>query len=295
MSDIDVNIDEKTKLLRTDRFRFSISSLIIHILLILFASMFILPLIMPMLFVFKTPLEFAYDPWGLPKKLLADNFIEAWRVLNILQSLSNSLIVCFGTIIITVPASAMAGYVFSRFRNKITDLLFYVVMAGFFIPVQMVLIPLTKITLILHINNTLPGLFLPLATFGIPFWTMIFRSFFSNLPGELMEAAKIDGAGNWRIFLQIMAPLSRPAIVLASLLTFFGAWNDFLLSLILISKQELYTIQLRVYQLTGTFGANYFPQFSAGLVIAAVPTLVLYIILRKKIIEGTTLSGAIKG
>ncbi len=273
----------------------SFSSILVHSILILFAGMFIIPLILPFLFAFKTPLEFAYGPWSLPKKLLPDNFIEAWNGVKIGQGFINTIIVCMGAIIVTVPSAAMAGYIFSRYNTRTTDILFYFVMAGFFIPVQMVLVPLYKLCLNIKLINTLPGLFLPISACGIPFWTMIYRSFYKALPSDLMEAAKIDGSGHWRTFLQIMLPLTKPATILALLLTFFGAWNDFLLSLILINSQDLYTIQLRVAQFIGSYGANFYPQYSAGLIIAAAPTIILYFILHKKIIEGVTLSGAIKG
>lgn len=273
----------------------SFSSTLVHSILIVIASVFIIPLILPFLFAFKTPLEFAYNPWALPKKLLLDNFIEAWNGVKIGQGFINTIIVCLGAIIVTVPSAAMAGYIFSRYRSRTTDILFYFVMAGFFIPVQMVLVPLSKLCINLKLIDTLPGLFLPISAFGIPFWTMIYRSFYKSLPMDLMEAAKIDGSGHWRTFLQIMLPLTKPATILAVLLTFFGAWNDFLLSLILINSQNLYTIQLRVAQFISGYGANFFPQYSAGLIIAAAPTVILYFLLHKKIIEGVTLSGAIKG
>jgi ABC-type glycerol-3-phosphate transport system permease component len=274
---------------------FRISSLIVHFFLIIFASLFIIPLVLPFLFVFKINLEFSYNPWGLPKALRLDNFIEAWKGIQLPTGMANSLIVCAGAIGVTVPAAAMAGYIFSKYRTRATDILFYVVMVGFFIPIQMVLIPLVKISNSLKLYDTLPGLFLPMAAFGVPFWTMIYRSFYNGLPNELMEASRMDGAGHFRIFIQIMFPLAKPATFLAVLLVFFGAWSDYLLSLILLSKQEHFTIQLLVTQLLGQYGANFFPEYSAGLLIAAAPTVILYIILHKKIIEGVTLSGAIKG
>ncbi len=271
------------------------STPIILFFLTLFALIFILPLVLPLFFVFKQPLEFNLNPWSLPKSLDFTNFQEAWNQLHLFEALINSLIVCIGAIIFTVPVAAMGGFIFSRYRNRLIDVLFYVVMAGFFIPVQMVLIPLARTEKIIGILNSLPGVFFPIAAFGIPFWTMIYRSFYRTLPSDLMEAARIDGAGHWRIFIQIIWPLAKPATVLALLLTFFGAWNDYILALILINKSQWYTLQLRVAQLTNQFGANYFPEYSAGLVIAMIPSVVIYIILHKQIMEGTTLSGAIKG
>ncbi|TCL60854.1 carbohydrate ABC transporter membrane protein 2 (CUT1 family) [Hydrogenispora ethanolica] len=273
----------------------SLASVVIHLILIILASAVILPLILPFLFAFKTPLEFAYHPWNLPQQFRLENFQIAWEAVKLGQGMFNTFIVCLGAILTTVPPAAMAGYIFSRYRTKVTNVLFYVVMAGFFVPAQMVLIPLYKLDLKLQLINTLPGLFLAIATFGIPFWTMIYRSFFSTLPAELMEAAKIDGAGHWMIFFRIMLPLTKSASILAVLLTFMGAWSDFMLSLILLNSQNLFTLQLRVSQFMGQMGANYFPQYAAGVIISAAPTIILYIIFRKKIIEGTTLAGALKG
>jgi raffinose/stachyose/melibiose transport system permease protein len=278
---------------KAGRSRFS--ALVIFFFLTIFALVFILPLVLPLFFVFKEPLEFNLNPWSWPKSLYTTNFVEAWNQLHILQALLNSLIVCVGAIIFTVPPAAMAGYIFSRYRSRVIDVLFYVVMAGFFIPAQMILIPLARTEKALGILNTLPAVFLPLAAFGIPFWTLIYRSFYRTLPSDLVEAARIDGAGHWRTFVQIIWPLAQPATVLAVLLTFFGAWNDYLLALILISKSEWYTIQLRVATMINQFGANYFTVYSAGLIIAMAPSVIIYIILHRQIMEGTTLSGAIKG
>lgn len=271
------------------------ASLTIHILLILLASLVIVPLLLPFCFAFKTSLEFAYYPWSLPKEFRLDNFQTAWDSLKLAQGMLNTIIVCLGAIVMTVPPAAMAGYIFARYRSRWTDVLFYVVMAGFFVPAQMVLIPLFKLDVKLNLINTLPGLFLAIATFGIPFWTMIYRSFYTTLPTELMEAARIDGAGHGTIFFKVMLPLTKSATVLASLLTFMGAWSDFMLSLILLNSQDLFTLQLRVSQFMGQLGANFFPQYAAGVIISAAPTILLYIIFRKKIIEGTTLAGALKG
>jgi raffinose/stachyose/melibiose transport system permease protein len=275
--------------------QFRVSAIIILFCLSVFALLFILPLVLPLFFVFKEPLDFNADPWGWPKKFVLTNFEEAWNQLHLLEALLNSLIVCAGAIVFTVPLAAMAGYIFSRYRDRVIDVLFYLVMAGFFIPAQMILIPLARTEKAIGILNTLPAVFFPLAAFGIPFWTMIYRSFYRTLPSDLIEAARIDGSGHWRTFVQIIWPLAKPATVLAVLLTFFGAWNDYLLALIFINKSQWYTIQLRVAQLMNQFGANYFPEYSAGLVIALVPSVLLYIVLHRQIMEGTTLSGAIKG
>jgi len=110
-----------------------------------------------------------------------------------------------------------------------------------------------------------------------------------------MEAARIDGAGHWRTFFQIMLPLAKAATVLATLLTFMGAWSDYLIGLILLNTQNLFPMQLRIAQFIGNLGANFFPQYAAGVIISAAPTIILYLIFHKQIIQGTTLAGALKG
>ncbi len=142
--------------------------------------------------------------------------------------------------------------------------------------------------------NTLPGLFLPMAAFGIPFWTIIYRSFFRGLPEELAEAARIDGAGHLDTFFRVMLPLARPATFLAGLLVFIGAWSDYLLSLIMLSDQRLFTMQLRVAQFLNNYGVSNMPRYAAGVVISALPTIILYILGHRWILKGT-LAGALKG
>lgn len=272
----------------------SISGTIITVILILLALTVILPLLMPWLFVFKTRLECSYDPWSLPTKIFWTNFIEAWVAVRIDQGLINTLIVCLGAVFCTVPSAAMAGYVFARYRSKVTEVVFYGILAGYFVPCQMILIPLYKLCSQMNLTDTLPGLFLPLTAFGIPFWTIIYRSFFQGLPGELAEAARIDGAGHMSTFFRIMLPLAKPASVLAVMLVFIGAWSDYLLSLILINSLDLFTMQLRIAQFLNQYGVDHMPRYAAAAIIAAAPTITLYILGHRWILQGT-LAGALKG
>jgi len=274
--------------------RSKISEILITIILIILALAVILPLLLPFMFVFKTRLEYNYHPWSWPTEIRWINFVEAWRAIQIGQGLLNTFYVCLGAIVCTVPAAAMAGYIFARYRSKVTEVIFYFILAGYFVPVQMVLIPLYQLCGLLNITDTLPGLFLPMTAFGIPFWTIIYRSFFAGLPNELAEAARIDGAGHTNIFVRIMLPLAKPATVLATLLVFMGAWSDYLLSLIMINSAKNYTMQLRIAQFMNQYGVDHMPRYAAATIIAAAPTVILYIFGHRWIIQGT-LAGALKG
>lgn len=270
------------------------SGILINGVLILLALTVILPLLIPWFFVFKTRLECAYNPWGFPTEIRWINFIEAWKAVRIDQGLLNTTIVCLGAVACTVPSAAMAGYIFARYRSKVTEVIFYFVLAGYFVPIQMVLIPLYKLCSQLNLTDSLPGVILPMAAFGIPFWTIIYRSFFQSLPGELAEAARIDGAGHTVTFFRIMLPLAKPATVLAVILVFISAWSDYLLSLILLNSQDLFTMQLRIAQFLNAYGVDNMPRYAAAAIIAAAPTVILYILGHRWILKGT-LAGALKG
>ena len=277
----------------TPFFRYGLTELAVTGVLICLALAVVLPLALPWLFVFKTQLEYAYSPWSLPKHLLWENFSLAWESVQIGQGFINTLIVCIGAILCTIPPAAMAGYIFARFRSRFTEIAFYAILAGYFVPVQMVLVPLFKMNSQLGLTDTLYGLFLPMAAFGIPFWVLIYRSFFRGIPTDLVDAARIDGAGEVRTFVSVMLPLAAPATVLATILVFIGAWSDYLLSLVLLNDQSKFTIQLRVSQFLNAYGTDRMPKYAAALIISAAPTLLLYAIGYRWIIRGT-LAGAVK-
>ncbi len=275
------------------RVRHGLPEIVATLILVIVALVVIFPLVLPFLFVFKTQLEFAYHPWSLPKAIRWNNFAEAWKAVRIDQGLFNTLVVCLGAIVCTIPPASLAGYAFARYRSKVTESLFYAILIGYFVPAQMVLVPLYKMEVSLGLNDTLHGLFLPMAAFGIPFWTLIYRSFFKSLPGELAEAARMDGAGHAGTFFRVMLPLARPATILAVLLVFIGAWSDYLLSLILLSNQNNFTMQLRVASFLNAYGTEKMPRYAAAAIISAAPTVFLYILGHRWIIQGT-LAGAIK-
>jgi len=263
------------------------------IVLLLAGIMVILPLIIPWFFVFKTQLEYAYHPWSLPTRLYLNNFRDAWKSVQLAQGLMNTFYLCFGAIACTILPSAFAGYVFARYKSVATEIVFYAVLIGYFIPAQMVLIPLYKMSVSMKIVDSIPGVFLPISAFGISFWALIYRSFFRNLPKELADAAHIDGAGHSATFFRIMFPLAQPATMLALLLVFIGCWGDYMLSLVLLSDQNHFTMQLRVAQFLNQYGVSKMPKYAAAALISAAPTVILYLIGHRWIIQGA-LAGAIK-
>jgi len=296
MKNIDLITEEQPTRLRSfgRRRRLTVSELLVMAILIVLALAVVLPLLLPWFFVFKTRLEFAYDPWSIPRRISWTNFKEAWTAIQIGQGLINTFKVCVGAVLCTVPSSAMAGYIFARYRSRWTEVIFYIVLMGYFVPVHMVLIPLYQLNSKYGLVDSIAGVFLPMTAFGIPFWTIIYRSFFRSLPGDLADAARIDGAGHFDVFIRVMLPLAKPATVLATLLVFIDSWSDYLLSLIMINDQKLFTMQLRIAQFMNAYGTDHMPRYAAAAVIAAAPTLILYILGHRWILQGT-LAGALKG
>jgi ABC-type glycerol-3-phosphate transport system permease component len=278
---------------RSIRIRHGLPEVFITLILVTLALVIILPMIIPFMFVFKTQMEYNYHPWSLPKEINWKNFQEAWKAVRIDQGLMNTVLVSFGAILATIPPAALAGYIFARYRSKATEIAFYAILVGYFVPAQMVLVPLYKMEVAFGIKDTLLGLFLPMAAFGIPFWVLIYRSFFASLPQELSEAARIDGATHTYTFFRVMLPLANPATALALLLVFIGAWSDYLLSLILLSSSKNFTMQLRVTSFLYAYGPDRMPKYAAAAVIAMLPTVILYVIGHKYIIQGTV-AGAVK-
>ena len=144
------------------------AEIVVTAVLILLALAVILPLILPWFFVFKTQLEFAYNPWGLPTRLRWENFKEAWIAVQIGQGLLNTVWVCLGAILCTVPPAAMAGYIFARYQSRVTEILFYAILVGYFVPVQMVLIPLYRMSIRVGLPIPFSGSSCPWPPSGYP-------------------------------------------------------------------------------------------------------------------------------
>ena len=203
------------------RGRLTVSELLIMVVLIILALAVVLPLLLPW-FRVQDPSGVFYNR-GFAKADLVDELQSVDCHTNWTRFL-NTLKVC-GCSPVHSTSAAMAGYIFAKYRSRWTEVAFYVVLMGYFVPVHMVLIPLYQLNTKFGLVDSMAGVFLPMTAFGIPFWTIIYRSFFRSLPDDLAEAAKIDGAGHFDVFLRVMFPLAKPATVLAVLLVFIGAWR----------------------------------------------------------------------
>jgi raffinose/stachyose/melibiose transport system permease protein len=222
-----------------------------------------------------------------------ENYPRAWVASNIGRLYWNSVYVSTVSMVVTVAISALAGYGLGRIRFAGRAVVYGVVLVGLTIPLQIALIPLFINLRTLGLINTPLALIGPYTAFGLAFGTYVMKGFFAGLPRELDEAARLDGAGEFRIFAQVMLPLTRPALATVAIFVFLQNWNEFFFALTFITEGRMRTLPTGIYALLSSeFYGNY-PILAASLVLFSVPVLVLYFLFQQQFIEGLT-AGALK-
>jgi len=215
--------------------------------------------------------------------------------IHIWHYVGNSLIVAVGTAVLTAVLATAAGYGFGRFRFRGRGLIFAVTLLALMIPYQAILTPAFLELNFLHLTNSLVGLVLFYSTFNLPFGVFVMRNTFSQIPAELEESARVDGAGTLTTLWRVMRPLVAPGIATTVLYAFLFAWTEFLAALTFLTQQGQYTFPVALLNVeTGTFGTVNYGYLVAGAVIAMVPCVILYLALQRYYVQGL-MSGAVKG
>ena len=234
----------------------------------------------------KQILDLSFDP----STFSFINYDRVFRNFNIGRNLMNSAIVTASACVLNCVICSMAAYAFAKKRFPGRDLLFTVYLATLMIPGQVTLIPVFTIIRALGLINTYPALFLPIINaFGV----FLLRQFMISVPDELLEAARIDGCGENRIFIEIVIPLVKPVLISLTIFTFISVWNDFLWPLVIATKPDMHTLTLAINSLKGNYTTNY-GLVMAGLTLAFIFPFALYVALQKQFVEGIALSG-VKG
>ena len=263
-----------------------------QVILVLVAAVAVIPVIWTVLSSLKTnDTIFAVPMRWLPTSLNWNNYSDAFEVAPFGRYFLNSAIVAISVTASTVFFGAMAGYGFSKFRFPGRNLVFGLILSTFMIPFPVIMMPLFVLIRNFGWVNTYWGLIIPGALTGFAVFMM--RQFIQALPGEIIDAARIDGAGEVRIFLTIILPLARPALATLGILTFLDSWNNLLWPLIVIQSDEMETIPLGLTKFSTLYSSNY-AQMLAMAVIASLPVLAVFVVGRRQIINSLMLSG-IKG
>ncbi|MDO8685226.1 MAG: carbohydrate ABC transporter permease [Clostridiales bacterium] len=272
----------------------NINQYILNSFLIIYTVIQIYPLFWLLLFSFKDNSEiYGGNVMGLPTHLLWQNYKNAIVNANIGLFFINSIIVTFGTIVISDILACMASFAITRMKWKLSKPVLILFLLGMMIPLHASLLPLFITLRSLKLISTYWALILPYVGFAQPMAIFILSSFLESIPGELEEAAIIDGASIYRIFCLIILPLMKPAIATISIFTFLSAWNELMFGVTFISKQSMKTLTVGILSLQGRYAIEWGP-IGAGLVIATLPTLMIYILMSSQVQKSLT-SGALKG
>lgn len=272
-----------------------IKKILLHIVLIFFSFGFIFPFLWMLFTALKTPQELLQGTEAFfPKTPQWGNFLKAIQSIPFFLYLKNSLIVVVAVMAGTLISATTAAYAFAKLNWRGRDKWFVVMLSSMMIPIQVILIP----TYIMYAQIGWLGTRLPLivpAFFGggSAFYIFLLRQFFKGIPKELSESAIIDGANHFQIFIKIMLPLCKPAIITVALFTFMGTWNDYFGPLIFLSNPEHWTLALGLRAFQQQFGGR-FDLMMAAAILIMLPTLVLFFFTQKSFIEGITFTG-IKG
>ncbi len=229
--------------------------------------------------------------WNLPVPLSGGGFLEAWRRLY--PNMGNSLQLTIPATIFSSILGAVNGYIFAKWKFRGANTLFALLVFGMFIPYQSILIPLIQFLEQLKLYGTVWGLVLVHVIYGLPICSLIFRNFFANIPDELVEAARIDGAGVLRTFWLVMLPLALPAFVVVGIFQFTNVWNDFLFGVTILPNPNSQPVTVALNNLSGSFSVDW-NVVMAGAVIVALPTALIYILLGRFFVRGL-LAGSVKG
>jgi glucose/mannose transport system permease protein len=270
----------------------SIWDWLILIILLLFAAFFLMPIYVMVVTGLKQSQNVSLSTmWHLPTELSGGGFAEAWR--RLLPNLGNSLQMTIPATVISSIIGAINGYIFSKWKFRGANTLFSLLVFGMFIPYQSILIPLIQFLEQIRLYGTIWGLVLVHVVYGLPICSLIFRNFFANIPGELVEAARIDGAGVVRIFLLVMLPLALPAFVVVGIFQFTNVWNDFLFGVTILPNPNAQPVTVALNNLSGSFSVDW-NVVMAGAVVVAMPTALIYILLGRFFVRGL-LAGSVKG
>lgn len=264
-----------------------------YLLLIAFSLFVLLPIFGLFLSAFKTDTQIIQGPFSLPQSWNLENFRQAWFTGRFNIFFKNSVVVSLAVVIASVFLSVLMGYAFGLLPMPGKKWLFPLVLLGYMVPFEAVIIPLYHFLDLLGLRDSYWALILPQIGLSVSFGTLWMTSFFENAPRDLVDAAAMDGCNRWQTLWQVLWPLAKPSITTLIVLIFMWTWNEFLLALVLIQDETLRTLPVGLAFFQGKYTAN-IPLLAAGALIVALPTVVVYVLFQRFFIRGM-LGGAVKG
>ncbi len=260
-------------------------------------SLFLLITLVPFVWMWSSALkdssEIFRNPFALPTSIKLANLVRAWTVGRFRSYFLNTLIVTLPTVAGVVALSCLAGNALGRLRFRGRTPLLYLFLLGLMVPFQSIMIPLYYMLRDFRILGTYWAMILPATALGLPFGIFLMQAFFRGLPGELADAARVDGCNELSLFLKVMLPLTGPAVSALTVFQFMWTWNAFLMPLLYLQREDLRPLALGLLFFQGRYTQDY-GLIAGGVTIATFPIIVVYVVLQRQFIRGLT-AGAVKG
>ncbi|GAA4966905.1 carbohydrate ABC transporter permease [Kineococcus glutinatus] len=256
------------------------------------AALVAVPLYYVVVNTFKTQAEMSSSPLALPSRLYLDNYVEVFGTVPLVASFANTLVITVASVAVMLLVGAMAAYTMVVRSSRFNTVLGLCLLAAFVIPGQSTLIPLYRFLVGIGLIDTLTGLVL-LYSAGSIFCYFLIQGYMRTLPFEIIEAARIDGAGPWQIFWRIVLPLVRPILITVGVFQTMWVWNDFITPNVFLTSSANRTIVLQVYSAVGQFSTDW-PSFMTLSVLAIAPVVVFFVFTQRHIVAGL-IGGAVKG
>jgi glucose/mannose transport system permease protein len=286
--------------------KLTLSRVFVYVFLIVAAIYFLVPIYILVVTALKGFDEVNINyMWWPPQTPKLESFERAWlggtvgtgkptgTGHTIGKGFENSLLITLPASLISSLMGSINGYIFAKWKFRGSNLIFLLFLFGMFLPYQGVLIPMVQMLTYFGLYGKVAGLIFVHCVFGIPICALMFRSYYSGIPNELLDAAKIDGCGFFNTYLRIMLPLAAPAFAVVLLWQFTSIWNDFIIGLIILNNPATAPVMVSVQNLAGSLFTEWNVQM-AGALIAALPTIIVYLLLGKLFMRGL-LAGSVKG
>jgi multiple sugar transport system permease protein len=269
---------------------------------LLTASLLVIAIVwlLPIVWVVVTSLKMTADivrvppewiPWPATGAHYHEVLFSSSRTARIGRAFVNSTVIAVGTAAIVLVTAAMAAYALARMRFPGRNVVFTLFVGSLMIPNAVVLVPQYVIVQKLGWLSTYQGLIVPEAATTFAFGVFLLRQFFLTMPGELEDAARIDGANAWQVFTRVVLPLSQPVLAALGIFAFRSAWNDFLWPLIAVNKPEMFPLPVALALLRSAYSSESYGPIMAGAALSAVPLLIVFLVANRRIVEGVRLSG----
>ena len=273
------------------RTRFAPRKIPLYLVLVLLIIVWLLPVASSFLASFKSSRDFVSQTWsGLPTEFyFFKNLATVLREYRIQDNLASSFIYAASGAAVAIVAASMAGFSIVRLRPKFNFLLFLIIYSGTLFPFQMYLIPVYRLFNTLGLYDTRTGMILIYAAICIPFSVFVYRGFYTTVPREIEEAAKLDGCGPVRSFVSVFLPQSLPPTAVVALFQATWIWNDLLFGMVLSRTQYVRPVMVAVATMTGYGGGN-IPWIMTAVIFTSIPTILLFVWLRRYFIQGMVLS-----